>query len=58
MTSFDPGITQCINTYNPKKIYQIIMTIAISIPITRPMTIISRPKHFPKPYPSCPKYYP
>ena len=34
------------------------MTIAISIPITRPITIISRPKHFPKPYPSCPKYYP
>ena len=30
------------------------MTIAISIPITRPITIISRPKL----YPSCPKYYP
>ena len=30
------------------------MTIAISIQITRPITIISRPKQ----YPSFPKYYP
>ena len=34
------------------------MTIAISIQITRPITIISRPKLYPKQYPSCPKHYP
>ena len=33
------------------------MTIAISIPVMRPITIISRPKQYPS-YPSCPKHYP
>ena len=34
------------------------MTITISIPVMRPNITLSRPKHFPKPYPSCPKQYP